>query len=64
MNLSRSLLPLAETLSQARAHRFLQRVQTIPDEPSERALNLKPREKSYSRSASALLKSDRYSYLI
>ncbi len=30
---------------QARARRFLQRVQTIPDRPSERALNLKPTRK-------------------
>ncbi len=27
---------------QARANRFLKRVQTIPDSPSQRALNLKP----------------------
>lgn len=30
---------------QARANRFLKRVQTIPDRPSQRALNLKPTRK-------------------
>ncbi len=43
------LLSIAFTIGgdseQARAQRFLQRVQTIPDQPSERALTLKPTRK-------------------
>lgn len=31
---------------QARANRFLRRVQTIPDSPSQRALNLRPTRKT------------------